>query len=144
MPAFERCVVLVVDDEPAVLRIVSLALTYHGYVVLSAPDGPSALRICLEREGPIDLALLDVVMPGVSGPKLSECLLQNRPTIEVLFMSGNPEGHDSAAFIERSHFIRKPFGIGELAQRVNTILGNGEVREITNDEAPMTLRQGAS
>src|SRR3954471_7069892 len=70
MLLFERCVVLIADDEPGILRLASHALTRHGYIVIPAPDGLSALRACREREGPIHLALLDVRMPGMSGPEL--------------------------------------------------------------------------
>src|SRR5690242_15279084 len=93
MSLFERCVVLVADDEPAVLRIVSYALIRHGYVVISAPDGPSALTACQHREGPIHLALLDVVMPGMSGPELLQYLQEIHPQISVLFMSGYKAEH---------------------------------------------------
>src|SRR5690349_25120681 len=93
MSSFERCVVLVADDEPAVLRIVSYALTRHGYTVIPASDGPSALAACQSREGPIHLALLDVMMPGMSGPELFQRLQEIHPTISVLFMSGYKAEH---------------------------------------------------
>jgi len=73
MSSFERCVVLAADDEPTVLRTVTLVLKRHGYEVIPTPNGPSALDVCQEREGPIHLALLDVMMPGMTGPELSKC-----------------------------------------------------------------------
>src|ERR1700689_4178671 len=93
MPSFERCVVLVADDEPTVLRTVTYALTRYGYEVIPVADGPAALRACRQREGPIHLALLDIVMPGMTGPELFECLLNLHPKIAVLFMSGYQQGH---------------------------------------------------
>jgi CheY-like chemotaxis protein len=83
MPSFERCVVLVADDELTVLRIVTYALTRHRYDVIPVQDGPTALRVCREREGPIHLALLDVIMPVMTGPELFECLLNLHPKIAV-------------------------------------------------------------
>ena len=67
MPSFERCVVLVADDEPIVLQLVRDVLVRHGYIVISATDGRNALQACLQREGPIHLAVLDVMMPGMNG-----------------------------------------------------------------------------
>jgi CheY-like chemotaxis protein len=63
--SFERCVVLVADGEPSILLLATNALRRHGYIVIPASNGPSALRACQEREGPAP-ALLDVAMPGMS------------------------------------------------------------------------------
>jgi two-component system cell cycle sensor histidine kinase/response regulator CckA len=140
MSSFERCVVLVADDEPTVLRTVTFTLKRHGYIVIPTTDGPSALRACEEREGPIHLALLDIVMPGVSGPELFDCLRRLHPKIEVLFMSGyRPEQITALApaFKDR-HFIAKPFLPRDLVRRVNAILGNDDVCVLLGDEAEAT------
>ena len=110
MASFERCIVLVADDEPTVLQIVTFALTRRGYIVIEAPDGPTALCKCQQRDGPIHLALLDVMMPGMTGPELFRCLQDFHPKIEVLFMSGyKPEQMPQGAFaIQDAHFIAKP------------------------------------
>jgi two-component system, cell cycle sensor histidine kinase and response regulator CckA len=136
VPLFERCVVLVADDEPGILRLASHALTRHGYIVIPASDGLSALRACQERDGPIHLALLDIMMPGMSGPELFECLKEIRPNVAVLFMSGYMP--DAIAEIQRDtktvDFIAKPFLPRDLVQRVNEILGNSEVCTLLDDE----------
>jgi CheY-like chemotaxis protein len=135
MSSFERCVVLVADDEPIVLQTTTFALKRHGYEVIPTPDGPSALDVCQERKGPIHLALLDVMMPGMTGPELFECLRKQHPKIEVLFMSGYQAGHllEIAPGIGDVHFIAKPFLPRELVQRVNGILGNEEVCTLLDD-----------
>ena|ERR1041384_6450345 len=137
MSPFERCVVLVADDEPMVLRTVTHALTRHGYLVISAGDGPTALRACEERSGPIHLALLDIMMPGMTGPELFDCLLKFYPQIEVLFMSGyRPEQIARIAQgVVGANFIAKPFLPRSLVQRVNELLGNSEVCTVLEDEA---------
>jgi CheY-like chemotaxis protein len=137
MASFERCVVLVADDEPTILRTVTIALTRHGYIVIEAPDGTTALRQCEEREGPIHLALLDVMMPGMTGPELFRCLQDLHPKIEVLFMSGyKPEQLEEVApAIAHAHFIAKPFLPRDLVRRVNEMLGNSEVCVLLDDEA---------
>jgi two-component system, cell cycle sensor histidine kinase and response regulator CckA len=140
MPSFERCVVLVADDEPLVLRLVTGVLTRHGYIVISAMDGQSALEACLQREGPIHLAVLDVMMPGMTGPELAECLKEHHPKIDVLFMSGfrTDQIADIAPSIQKAHFIAKPFLPRDLVMRVNSILGNTDVCILLDDEMHAT------
>ena len=128
MPTFERCVVLVADDEPSVLRIVTHVLTRHGYEVIPATDGRNALDACQERNGPIHLAVLDVMMPGMTGPELADCLKAHDPKIEVLFMSGfrSDQTKDLSPGIEDAHFLAKPFLPRDLVRSVNVILGNSD------------------
>jgi PAS domain S-box-containing protein len=80
--------VLVVDDEPDILDVVTRLLTRAGYRVLSAPDGPRALTLAAAHQGDIDLLLTDVVMPGMPGRELASLLTRERPDLPVLFMSG--------------------------------------------------------
>ena len=67
------------------------------------------LCVCHDREGPIHLALLDIMMPGMSGPELFECLLDLYPKIEVLFMSGYQPEQVLPRGLKDAHFIAKPF-----------------------------------
>lgn len=140
MAVFERCVVLAADDEPTILRLVSHALRRHGYTVIEAPDGPTALRKCQEDGSPIHLALLDVMMPGMTGPELFRRLRDLHPDIAVLFMSGyKPEqiAHLTPG-INHAQFIAKPFLPRDLVMRVNAVLGNSEVCVPLDDEAEAT------
>jgi len=140
MASFERCVVLVVDDEPAILHIVSYALARHGYDVITANDGPAALRLCERREGPIHLAVLDVMMPGMNGPELFRCLQEARPEIAVLFMSGySVEQIAEVGSVEAASFLPKPFRPMALVERVNQILGNTEVCVLLEDETGVVV-----
>ena len=81
--------ILVVDDDPVVLRVVSRLLTADGYRVLTAPDGQAAWGLL---QGPppaaIDLLLTDVRMPHMGGPELGRHLSMSRPEIPVLYMTG--------------------------------------------------------
>jgi len=80
--------ILVVEDEESVRGLVRLILGETGYQVLEAADGERAIELCREHEGEIHLLLTDVVLPGVSGPKLAEEIQQLRPDIKVVYMSG--------------------------------------------------------
>jgi two-component system cell cycle sensor histidine kinase/response regulator CckA len=142
VPSFERCVVLIADDEPMILQLTSRALRRQGYDVIVAADGPAALRASQERQGPIHLAVLDVMMPGMTGPELFVRLQPVHPETAVLFMSGyRPE--QVAPMVARSHFIAKPFLPRALVQRVNEILGNTDVCVLIEEE-PETARQSCT
>jgi len=80
--------ILVIDDDPSVLTVVHCMLGTGGYNVLLAPSAEVALRLVERNDLMIDLVLLDVVMPGVTGPELADRILAIRPNLKVLFMSG--------------------------------------------------------
>ena len=85
----DQPLVLVVDDDPIVLRIVSRFLTEAGYRVLTAPDGQAAWDVL---QGPpqlqADLMLTDVRMPHMGGAELGRLVGTSRPEIPVLYMTG--------------------------------------------------------
>lgn len=117
-------VILVVDDEAIVLRVLRGILANHGYRVLAAASGDEALDL-FRREPHIDLLLTDVVMPGVTGPELAETLLMLDPGLRVLFTAGMPDSPlIRECIIERDHaFIPKPFLPLELVAAVRQVLG---------------------
>ena len=116
---------LVVENEAAIKTLVQMALERHGYVVLTAESGSEALRLAAAHEGPIDLLITDVVMPDLRGPELAKRLLEQRPTIATLFMSGYMDdalGDDALSFRVPVDFIQKPFSPSALAARVREML----------------------
>jgi CheY-like chemotaxis protein len=83
--------VLIVDDEPTLRDLVAESLTDRGYAVLSAGDGPAAMRI-LESVAQIDLLVTDVGLPGgMNGRQLAEAARVARPALRVLFITGYAE-----------------------------------------------------
>jgi two-component system cell cycle sensor histidine kinase/response regulator CckA len=118
-------VVLVVDDEPAVLSLVVTILERAGFEVLSAGCPLQALQLAAQRHGTIDLLVADVVMPGLSGPMLADSLADRRPEMRHLFMAGLP---DSPEIRERilargRPFLAKPFVPQTLLDKVRGVLG---------------------
>ena len=104
-------------------------LEERGYRVLSAPDGPTALRM-LDDAPPIDLLLTDVVLPnGLNGRQLSDEMLRRRPDIKVLFVTG----YTRNAIIHHGRLdpdidlLTKPFTADALTRKVRQIL-DGKVR----------------
>jgi PAS domain S-box-containing protein len=83
--------VLVVEDEPAVLRLAARVLERGGHSVRLAGDGAEALELIEADAEGIDVVLTDVVMPRLSGPQLAQELGRSRPELPVVFMSGYPE-----------------------------------------------------
>ncbi|MBI3568558.1 MAG: PAS domain-containing protein [Gemmatimonadetes bacterium] len=116
--------VLLVEDEPAILRLATRALESRGYSVLGTSSPGEALRRAAAHEGEIDLLLTDVVMPEMNGRDLAAALLRDRPRLEALFMSGYPaEVIVTRGILEEGvRFIQKPFAVADLAAKVREIL----------------------
>ncbi len=116
--------VLVVEDDTLVRSHVCAQLEALGHEVMSAGDGPSGLAT-FEREGPFDLLLTDVVMPGgMSGRDLAERVHEKCPGIAVLYMSGFTENvivHEGRLDVG-VQLLSKPFTNAELARRIGEAL----------------------
>ncbi|MDR3578495.1 MAG: PAS domain-containing protein [Oryzomonas sp.] len=118
--------ILLVEDEPAILKITSLMLTMQGYTVLTANTTDEAIRLAREYSEAIQLLMIDVIMPGMNGRDLAKCLLSEFPHIKHLFMSGytaNVIVHHGV-LDEGVNFIQKPFSLPVLANKVREILDN--------------------
>jgi two-component system, cell cycle sensor histidine kinase and response regulator CckA len=125
-----RETILVVDDEPFVLRALSNILTRARYRVLPADSPREALRIAANINGPIHLLLCDVVMPGLSGPSLAERFEELHPDTPCIFMAGlpdSPEVYDRILSRGRD-FLAKPFLPGVLLAKVREVLAPGQAR----------------
>lgn len=84
--------ILLVEDEERLGRVAERILAREGYAVLRATRGEEALRL-MEQQGPVDLLVTDVVMPGLSGPQVADAVLERYPGTRVLFTSGYPRHH---------------------------------------------------
>lgn len=118
--------VLVVEDEPALRESVCEFLQSCGYLVLSAENGERALTTARQHKGQIHILLTDVVMPKVSGGELGKRLLQERPDISILYMSGYTDDSivQHGVLAEGNAFLQKPFTLGALARKMReTIAG---------------------
>jgi DNA-binding NtrC family response regulator len=116
---------LVVENEAAIKTLVRMALERHGYVVLTAESGSEALHLAAAHKGPIDLLITDVVMPDLRGPELARRLVEQRPDLVTLFMSGymdNALAEDTTTRRVPVDFIQKPFSPSALAARVREML----------------------
>ncbi|WP_024335781.1 hybrid sensor histidine kinase/response regulator [Desulfotignum balticum] len=116
--------ILLVEDDPAILRMTRSMLERNGYSVISAATPRQALTAMKNHAGTIDLLLTDVIMPEMNGQDLAEKITAINPVIKRLFMSGYTADiithhtilNDSAAFIQ------KPFSMADLAEKLRGLL----------------------
>lgn len=124
-----RPVVLVVDDEPDIRRLVGEALRLEGYQVRTAGDGREALqRVAEERP---DLILLDLMMPVMDGRQFCS-VLARAPTstvhggrIPVIVLSADRHLHEQAEELGAAGYLTKPFDLDDLLAAVHHHLGTG-------------------
>jgi len=114
--------ILVVDDDNAVLKLIKMVLETEGYDVLTADGAKTAMR--LYNQSPVSLLLTDVVMPNIDGPELADLLLQREPQLRVLFMSGSESA--SRGF----GCVAKPFTAAGLIRRVGEVLESPPTTQI--------------
>ncbi|MEJ2747616.1 MAG: hybrid sensor histidine kinase/response regulator [Anaerolineae bacterium] len=116
--------ILIVDDAPANLRLLSAMLVEQGYKARTAPDGPLALASA--QASPPDLVLLDIKMPGMNGYEVCQALKANPRTrdIPVIFISAQDQVEDKVKAFKLGgmDYITKPFQIEEVLARVETHL----------------------
>jgi DNA-binding NtrC family response regulator len=113
--------VLIVDDDPQILRLVQAMLGPQDVHVLAAPRPSDALRICGEET--VDVLISDVAMPEMDGNKLAARLLKLHPRISVLLISG---AVDEAPPVKagRVRFLKKPFFPAELIRLLREMLAD--------------------
>jgi signal transduction histidine kinase len=115
--------ILLVEDEARVRKLIAGVLTSRGYTVLEAARGEEAIRLARTHERPVDLAVVDVVMPEMSGPDLIRQIAPLRPGMRVLYISGHTEEAIAHHGIpESGAFLPKPFLPDTLAAKVREVL----------------------
>ncbi|MBZ5705080.1 MAG: PAS domain S-box protein [Acidobacteriia bacterium] len=113
--------VLLVEDDSAVRNAARRVLTQCGYCVLEAANGTEALKVCHNHPGNIDVLVVDLVMPGMSGREVARRLRLARPNLRALYMSGyNQTERNSDP--ETIVLFRKPFTGSALAQKLREVL----------------------
>ncbi len=120
--------ILVVDDEPHILRLVSFSLGKAGHEVLEAPDGMTALKVAEERRP--HLILMDVMMPLMTGIETLDRLRENAVTcgIPVVMLSARSQSYEQQEGIEHGalRYLCKPFTPSDLVESVGEVLGSLE------------------
>lgn len=122
---FWGCRVLVVDDEPSVRTVLRKRLTTAGFEVLTAASGEEALSLLDDSGFVVDLVILDLTMPGLSGIETHARLRVDHPNLPVLLSSGYPE--EALATLQNGHpsrdgFIQKPYRHSDLLEQIERLL----------------------
>jgi CheY-like chemotaxis protein len=119
--------ILVVDDEADLLRLMQSALESEGYEVIPAKNADSAIQAFDSAHRP-DLLLVDVVMPGMSGPMLVDHLRGIEPDLKVLFISGYDDRHVVQRYVLDQGFrlVPKPFTIRHLLRAIDAAINESK------------------
>ncbi|MDD4356855.1 MAG: response regulator, partial [Smithellaceae bacterium] len=116
--------ILLIDDEQMIIEITSKMLEKLGYKVLTATSGKQGIDIFQNSRKKIDLVILDMIMPGLSGKEAFDILRQKNPTVKVLLSSGfsvDSQAKDIMAAGCKG-FIQKPFTMAQLSRKLREIL----------------------
>lgn len=138
--------ILVVDDEKTIREVVRRYLEQESYTVWEAEDGVQALQIMTQK--PIDLVILDVMLPGIDGFQLARRLrnptdyavMQTQGDVPIIFLTARKDEHDRLAGFTYGgdDYLVKPFSPRELVARVKAVIRRSIVG-VTGSEDPITV-----
>ena len=134
--------VLVVDDEPSLVTLLTYNLKKSGFDVVSATDGPSAITTLAEQ--PTDIMLLDVMLPGKSGVEVTRELRAEKNHIPTIMLTALDEEVDKILGLEigADDYVTKPFSPREVIARVRAVLRRFDVTTPENKSENKTKQFG--
>jgi DNA-binding response OmpR family regulator len=146
--------ILIIEDDPSILRGLQLNLSMEGYTVRSSMDGLQGLAMARSEEP--DLVVVDVMLPSLGGLEIVREIRKDDPDLPVLILSAKGQEADKVAGLQlgADDYLVKPFGLKELLARVDALLrrrrarGEGEarrsVRKVGELEVDLESRRAAS
>jgi CheY-like chemotaxis protein len=116
--------ILLVDDEKMVREVNKDLLESIGYKVHAVGNGQEAIAVYMEKKDKINLVILDMIMPGLSGPDTFDRLREINPNVKVLLSSGYSINGKVQTIMDRgcNGFLQKPFKLEELSSKVREML----------------------
>ncbi len=128
--------ILVVEDEPGIVDFLERGLRTHGYDVITATDGEAGIERALEE--PVDLVILDMMLPRRSGLEVMAAVRSAKPTLPVIVLTARGDVEDRIAGLDAGamDYLTKPFSLSELAARIRAHLRVAA-------QAPVTALRGA-
>ncbi len=120
--------VLVVDDDPAIAEAAAALVASLGYIPLVATSGRQAIEELQRRGQEIDVVLLDLVLPDMSGGEVFDALRAIEPGVRIVLSSGYSRDGEVARILERGcdDFLQKPYSLVQLSERLRSLLGSPE------------------
>jgi two-component system, cell cycle sensor histidine kinase and response regulator CckA len=118
--------VLLVEDEPALMKLARMMLQKMGFTVLTSQNPMEAIRIVQKYAGTIHLLITDIIMPEMNGRDLTVVLQGIKPGLKCLFMSGYSADvlAHQGSLENVTNFIAKPFTYNDLSLKISAILGD--------------------
>lgn len=129
--------ILIVEDQSALRRLIARILTREGFPVLEAGSASQGLEMVRTHRDSISLAIIDMIMPGMSGLDMAAELTREHPAIKILYTSGYGSSVAMESISQRTpeHVLLKPFTSRQLLDRVAQVLGVETVQEFTRYDA---------
>jgi nitrogen-specific signal transduction histidine kinase/CheY-like chemotaxis protein len=118
--------ILLIDDEKMILEVGCELLKELGFNVLSAMSGQEAIDVFQNNRDKIDMIIMDMIMPGMSGSETFDRLREIKPDVKILLSSGYSVDGQATKILQRGcdGFIQKPFNMNQLAEKIQEILPN--------------------
>jgi len=134
--------ILVVDDDPNIVDILTFNLKREGYEVISAMDGLEGLKLALGQKP--DLILLDVMLPGMNGFEICKEIRKTDLLTPILMLTAREEERDRVLGLDSGadDYVIKPFGVRELLARIKTNLRRAGAIPVTSTAESETLEVG--
>jgi len=134
-----RAHILVVEDEQHLATGIQYNLIAEGYQVTTVGDGPTALRVLQEQADDIDLLVLDLMLPGMSGYAVCETVRANDRSLPILILSARTLAEDRTRGFDvgANQYLTKPFDLDEFLSRIKNLLtfhGRGKVAALPRIE----------
>jgi CheY-like chemotaxis protein len=119
--------ILLIDDEEMIISVAQELLTELGYQVLIAHSGLEAIEVYRQKNKDIDLVIMDMIMPGMSGGEAFDRLKGINSDVKVLLSSGYSINGQATKILDRGcdGFIQKPFNMKQLSEKIHHIIGQG-------------------
>ena len=116
--------ILIVEDEEALALGLKFNFEQEGYEVLLAGDGPTALKLFEDTAAPVDLIIMDLMLPGMSGYEICKAIREQNKTIPILVLSARTLSEDRMHAFDcgTDQYMTKPFVLPELLNRVRNLL----------------------
>ena len=135
--------ILFCEDEDTIRDFVVINLERSGYSVAAASCGEDALKIFEEQRGDFDVAILDIMMPGIDGFEVCKTLRQKSDTIGIIMLTAKTQEMDKVRglMLGADDYIAKPFSPSELVARVDAVYRRVSIANRSNP-APQLLKSG--
>jgi DNA-binding response OmpR family regulator len=127
--------ILIVEDDPAIVRFLERGLAAHGHRVISADNGEDGVRLALDES--VDLVLLDIMLPQIDGHRVLERIRLRRPELPVLMLTARDDIQNKVNALDAGadDYLTKPFDLEELLARIRALTRRADQPRASRIEA---------